>query len=260
MSNYVVEMKDVRLSYGAVRALDGVSLELAAGEVLALVGDNGAGKSSLVKVITGYARPTGGELLIGGERVDTWSPVKARSVGVEVVYQDLALVEDINLWRNFFLANELHKKWGPFRTLDRKQMMNICSACLSEIGLGRSLSVKARAEVLSGGERQALAIMRAVHFGRIALLLDEPVAALATRETRRVFNSIQEAKARGLGIVYVDHNMAHVRAIADRIAIVDAGRIRTVVKREEVTLADLVSLVEGGSVLQDADFGADLGA
>lgn len=242
---YVIEMRGVGLSYGAVRALNGVSCEVRSGEVFALVGDNGAGKSSLIKIITGYARPTTGQLLVSGIPVEDWSPRKARSAGIEVVYQDLALIEDMSLWRNFFLANEIRRGRSPL--LIRQEMQRICEECLREIGLGRRLSVKSRAEVLSGGERQALAIMRAVHFGRVALLLDEPVAALAVKETRRVFEAVERAKAQGLGIVYVDHNMANVHSVADRIAVVEAGQIATIVSRDDVSVSELVSLVEMGA-------------
>jgi ABC-type sugar transport system ATPase subunit len=230
------------------------------GEVLALVGDNGAGKSSMVKIMTGSVRPTAGQLLICGDRVDGWSPRKARVAGIDVVYQDLALVDDISLWRNFFLGSELRRTWRALRLLRKREMMAICEKRLGEIGLGRSLSAASRAEVLSGGERQALAILRAVSFGSVGLLLDEPVASLAVTETQRVFDAIRNAKARGLGVVYVDHNMANVHTIADRIAVLSAGRVQAVFTKEGISLAELVYAVEGshlreGSALDGSELG-----
>ncbi len=239
----VIALEEARVVYGTVCALDGVTLTVEPGEVLGIVGDNGAGKSTLLKVITGFATLTSGKLQIDGRVITAWDPRKARESGIEIVYQDLALVEDLSLWRNFFLGKELKRRIGPFQVLAKSKMRNICAENLNEIGLTRVASVDVRAGLLSGGERQALAITRAMHFGARALLLDEPTAALAVRETQRVFHAIAEAKSRNLGIVYVDHNMAHVHPIADRIAVIRHGKVAAVLRREEVTLAELLELV-----------------
>lgn len=239
----IVEMDHVGVSYGTVEALRDITFGFHAGEVVGVVGDNGAGKSTLLKVITGFATPTSGKLRIEGHDIGVWNPRKAREHGIEIVYQDLALVEDLSLWRNFFLGKEL--KWGRLSVgiLAAHQMREICARMLTQIGLTRINSVDVRASLLSGGERQSLAITRAVYFGAKALLLDEPTAALAVRETQRVFRSIKEAKDRGLAIIYVDHNMAHVHPLADRIVVIRHGRISAVLDRNEVTLAELLELV-----------------
>ncbi len=235
----IIELDHVEVSYGTIQALRDIVLSFHAGEVVGVVGDNGAGKSTLLKVITGFATPTSGKLRIDGQEVGVWDPRQARAHGIEIVYQDLALVEDLSLWRNFFLGKEI--KRGPF--LDARKMREICSQMLADIGLTRVSSVDVRSGLLSGGERQSLAITRAVHFGAKALLLDEPTAALAVRETQRVFRSIEEARSRGLAIIYIDHNMAHVHPLADRIVVIRHGRVSTILNRNDVTLAELLELV-----------------
>ncbi len=242
--NTILELIQVGVSFGPVRALDNINLSIQSGEVLAIVGDNGAGKSTLLKVITGYCTPTHGTLNLEDRQVKSWSPHKAREAGIEVVYQDLALVDDIALWRNFFLGNEMTYKAGKLQILKKEEMRRICKSQLDGMGLSSRLSVNTRADVLSGGERQSLAISRAVYFGKKALLLDEPVAALAVGETRKVFHAIKEAKARGLAVIYVDHNMANVHAIADRIIVLRAGQISAQVLRQDTSFTDLIALVE----------------
>jgi ABC-type sugar transport system ATPase subunit len=240
----LLRLRDVCVSFGAVQALLDVNLELIPGEVLAIVGDNGAGKSTLVKVISGLLSPNTGVVEVDGKRQESWNPHRARSAGIETVYQDFALVEDLNVWRNYFLGNEIYRTAGPLRILKKREMKAICQANLFRIGLPGGLLADARAEVLSGGERQSLAIARAVHFGTRALVLDEPVAALAVRETERVFTSIRTAASSGLHVLYIDHNMTNVHAIADRIVFFRAGEISAIVSPETHTLVELLQLVQ----------------
>jgi len=243
----LIELAGVSMEFGQLRALEDVDFQLWSGEVVALLGDNGAGKSTLVKIITGYHEPTRGEVRAMGRRVRFKSPAEARGLGIETVYQDLALIEELSLWRNFFLGKELHKKVGPVSfSLHRREMQRRCEEELKRIGITRIRSADQRVSLLSGGERQSLAITRAVYFGAKVLLLDEPTAALSVRETERVFQAIQHARDQGLGIVYIDHNVEHVYRAADRIVVVERGRIIGSYVRGEVGIEELVGLLTRG--------------
>mgnify|MGYP000536508459 CR=1 FL=1 len=239
----VIELANVTMDFGTVKALERVSMSVAPGEVVGLVGDNGAGKSTLVKVITGYHSPTSGRLTFDGREVRFNSPAAARALGIEMVYQDLAIVNELSMWRNFFLGKEIRRRIGPFAILKTNEMRHICFSELQAIGLTGLRSANEPASVLSGGERQSLAICRAVHFGARLLLLDEPTAALSVRETQSVFRAVDAARKRGLGVIYIDHNLAHVHPIADRIVFLEHGRIHAVLRPMETTLQELVELV-----------------
>ncbi len=239
----VVELMGISKTYGEVEVLGNVTLSLGAGEVVALIGDNGAGKSTLVKIVSGYLKPTSGRMKVGGQEVRFESPREARRRGIETVYQDLAIIGQLSLWRNFFLGQELRRKTRGVRTLNRGAMRKICLERLQDFGLESVNSPDQSAASLSGGERQTLAIARAVHFESRLLILDEPVASLSVREVRRVHETIDQARQRGLAILYIDHNMNHVVPVADRIAVLERGRLKTVVKRGEVNAADLNDLL-----------------
>ena len=239
----VVELTEISKSYGEVQVLKNVTLSLGAGEVVALVGDNGAGKSTLVKIVSGYLRPTSGRLEVEGRDVRFDSPREARRCGIETVYQDLAIIGQLSLWRNFFLGQEMRGKSLGINVLDRSAMRRICLERVRDFGLVSVRSPDQRADSLSGGERQTLAIARAVHFESRLLILDEPVASLSVREVRRVHDTIDRARKRGLAILYIDHNMNHVVPVADRIAVLERGRLKTVVHRGEVSAADLADLL-----------------
>jgi len=243
----LIELTRVSMEFGQLRALEEVDFQLWPGEVVALLGDNGAGKSTLVKIITGYHEPTRGEVRAMGSRVRFTSPAQARARGIETVYQDLALIEELSLWRNFFLGKELYMKVGSVPIfLHRKEMRRRCEEELRRIGITRIRSAEQRVSLLSGGERQSLAITRAVYFGAKILLLDEPTAALSVKETERVFQAIQHARDQGLGIVYIDHNVEHVYRVADRIVVVERGRIIGSYTRGEVGIEELVGLLTRG--------------
>lgn len=242
----LVELREVSMDFGAIRALDRVSLSLHAGEVLGLVGDNGAGKSTIVKLITGYHQPSEGEVLLNGVTVRLSSPAQARAQGIETVYQDLALIDDMCLWRNFFLGKEL--RWFSSRLSPIKvgEMRRICQQQLNALGIQRVKSVDQMTGLLSGGERQSLAITRAVYFGARILILDEPTAALSVRETQRVFESILAARDQGLGVIYIDHNMAHVHPVADRIAVIEHGRVGKIIGRGDTDVDQLKGFLTEG--------------
>lgn len=239
----LIELCDVSMEFGGLRALDSVNLSVSPGEVVGLLGDNGAGKSTLMKVITGYHQPTSGVIRVFGVERRFASPAEARELGIETVYQDLALIDELSLWRNFFLGKELRRRIGPVSVLRRKEMRKVAEAELAKIGIRRVRTSEQRVLGLSGGERQSLSIIRAVHFGARVLLLDEPTAALSVRETARVFGAIRAAKDAGHGVLYIDHNISHLHSIVDRIVVLERGRIAGDMKREDTTVEALVQLL-----------------
>jgi len=239
----VFELRNISHSYGRNKVIFDVNLSVWPGEVVALVGDNGAGKSTLLKIFAGYQRPTSGTLRFMGKDVRFNTPADARAVGIEAVYQDLAMVDQLSLWRNFFLGKEIVRKVGPLHILVRKQMRQEAEKALAELGLTRVRSAEQPVWTLSGGERQSVAITRAMHFGAKLLLLDEPTAALSVRETRNVLESIGRARDHGLGVLYIDHNMSHVLPVADRIVLLELGRVVRVIDRGEVSVEELQDLV-----------------
>jgi simple sugar transport system ATP-binding protein len=239
----IVELRGVTKYYAATRALHNVSLSVRPGEVVGLVGDNGSGKSTLLKIITGFHAPTRGKILFQGEDVRLRSPGQARRLGIECVYQDLALIDELSLWRNFFLGRELVVGRSSFRLMRRRAMRRICSQELEKLGLVHVASVDHPAAGLSGGEKQSLAITRAIHFGVRLLLLDEPTAALSVRETRHVLDVIDTARSRGLGVVYIDHNLDHVAPVADRVVLLEHGEIAGTFARGERSADELRELV-----------------
>jgi simple sugar transport system ATP-binding protein len=239
----IVELRAVSKDYGNAQVLYDVNLTVQPGEVLGLVGDNGAGKSTLLKILSGFHPPTRGEMIFRGRPVRFRSPAEARAAGIETVYQDLAIINDMSLWRNFFLGKELRRSLGPVRVLDVAAMQRICAQELQKLGLTRVRSPNEHAVSLSGGERQSLAITRAMYFGARLLLLDEPTAALSVRETRNVFAAIEHASRQGLGVIFIDHNMAHVHPVADRIILIEHGRVAHTLNRGDATIAELSDLV-----------------
>ena len=239
----VVELREVSKYYGNNIAVSGVSIGVNQGEVVGLVGDNGSGKSTLVKIIAGYHKPSAGQIRFGGTDVKLRSPADARARGVEIVYQDLALVEDLSLWRNFFLRRELYRRIGPARVLLRREMIRLCRELLDELGLVHIRSVDQPASALSGGEKQSVAISRAIYFGASLLILDEPTAALSVRETENVLRSIDTARSQGLGVIYIDHQLSHVQPVADRIVVLEHGRVAETFGGQHHTVDELKEMV-----------------
>jgi simple sugar transport system ATP-binding protein len=239
----IFELRSVSHSYGHNAVIFEVNLSVWPGEVVGLVGDNGAGKSTLLKIFAGYQPPTSGTLRFLGKNVRFATPAQARALGIEAVYQDLAIVDQLSLWRNFFLGKEILRRFGPLNILDRRRMRCEAEAALAELGLTRVRSADEPVSSLSGGERQSVAITRAIHFGAKLLLLDEPTAALSVRETRNVLESIGRARAQGLGVLYVDHNMSHVLPVADRIVLLELGRVVRIIDRGEVSVEELQDMI-----------------
>ncbi len=244
----VVEGRGLVKRYGHVTAIDHADFELLPGEILAVIGDNGAGKSSIVKSICGAVTPDEGELLIEGKPVHFNSPIEARDMGIEIVYQNLALSPALSIAENMFAGREIRKpgfvgNW--FRMLDKKEMERFAREKLSELGLMTVQSINQAVETLSGGQRQGVAVARAAAFATKFIIMDEPTAALGVKESRRVLELIKDVRARGIPIILISHNMPHVFEVADRIHIHRLGKRLCIVDPKQVTMSDAVALMTG---------------
>jgi fructose transport system ATP-binding protein len=234
--------------YGRVTALDSADFDLYPGEVLAVIGDNGAGKSSLIKALSGAVQPDEGEIRLQGELINFRSPIAARDAGIETVYQNLALSPALSITDNLFLGRELRKPGVAgkvFRALDRKAMEEFARKKLSELGLMTIQNINQAVETLSGGQRQGVAVARAAAFGSKVIILDEPTAALGVKESRRVLELIQDVRSKGIPIVLISHNMPHVFEVADRIHIHRLGRRLCVINPKDYTMSDAVAFMTG---------------
>jgi fructose transport system ATP-binding protein len=234
--------------YGRVTALDHADFDLHPGEILAVIGDNGAGKSSLIHTLSGALVPDAGEIRLDGRAVTFRSPLDAQAAGIETVHQTLALSPSLSIADNMFLGRELRLA-GPLgticRILDRKAMQRIAREKLTELGLMTVQSVNQRVETLSGGQRQGVAVARAAAFGSRVVIMDEPTAALGVKESRRVLELILDVRRRGLAVVLISHNMPHVFEIADRIHIHRLGRRLTVIDPKSYAMSDAVAFMTG---------------
>jgi simple sugar transport system ATP-binding protein len=238
----VLEVRGVTKSFGVLRVLHGVDLVLGQGEVLGLVGDNGAGKSTLVKILSGYHSQDGGEVLVGGERVRFSSVQDARSHGIETVYQDLALIPQLPVYQNLFLGHEI-MRFGRLRFLNKREMRKLARQYLDDIRV-RVPSVDAEAEQLSGGQRQAIAVARAVRAAPKILLLDEPLSAMGARESRLIIDLVKDlAKSGRVSIIVIDHNYAHLFELCDRINVMQGGKITINQPVHETSLEQLTELM-----------------
>jgi simple sugar transport system ATP-binding protein len=234
--------EDIVKRFGAVTALDGVSLTLRQGEILGVLGDNGAGKSTLIKILTGFHQQTSGKLFIGGEETLLRSVDHARSLGIECVYQDLALANSLSIYHNMFLNREIVRR-GPFRLLNNRAMRNRAEECLEEIGV-HVPSVDLPVEQLSGGQRQAIAVARAVNSNARILLLDEPLAAMGAREAGLIIDLVLRLKEKqGLSIVMIMHNYAQTLDIADRVMLMQRGRVTYEREAASTSVAELMDIV-----------------
>ncbi|MGQ2906990.1 MAG: ATP-binding cassette domain-containing protein [Aliihoeflea sp.] len=234
--------------YGRVTALDRADFDLYPGEILAVIGDNGAGKSSMIKAISGAIRPDEGEIRLDGQIVNFSSPMEARDAGIETVYQNLALSPALSIADNMFLGREIRKPGflgQTFRLLDRPAMEKIARDKLSELGLMTIQNISQAVETLSGGQRQGVAVARAAAFGSKVVIMDEPTAALGVKESRRVLELILDVRKRGMPIVLISHNMPHVFEVADRIHVHRLGRRLCVIDPNEHTMSDAVAFMTG---------------
>ena len=234
--------------YGKVVALDNADFELMPGEILAVIGDNGAGKTSLIKALCGAMIPDAGVIKLDGSPISFKSPMDARLAGIETVYQNLALSPALSIADNLFLGREMRKP-GPlgsiFRLLDRSGMNRIARAKLSELGLMTIQNINQSVETLSGGQRQGVAVARAAAFGSKVVIMDEPTAALGVKESRRVLELMLDVKRRGMPIVLISHNMPHVFEVADRIHIHRLGKRIAVIRPKDYSMSDAVAIMTG---------------
>jgi len=241
-SHLALEVRGVTKRFGALVVLQGIDLALRQGEVLGLVGDNGAGKSTLVKILSGFHQQDGGDVYVDGKRVRLHSVEAARAHGIETVYQDLALIPQLSVYQNLFLGHEL-TKLGPLRILDKRRMRELSRQYLDDIKV-RVPSVDAEAEQLSGGQRQAVAVARAVRAATKILLLDEPLAAMGARESRLIIDLVKDLAASGrVSIIVIDHNYAHLFELCDRINVMQGGRITIDQPVHETSLEELTELM-----------------
>ncbi|WEX77859.1 ATP-binding cassette domain-containing protein [Sinorhizobium numidicum] len=234
--------------YGRVTALDHADFDLYPGEILAVIGDNGAGKSSMIKAISGAVTPDEGEIRLEGQPVHFRSPMEARNAGIETVYQNLALSPALSIADNMFLGREIRKPGimgKVFRSLDRAAMEKMARSKLSELGLMTIQNINQAVETLSGGQRQGVAVARAAAFGSKVVIMDEPTAALGVKESRRVLELILDVRRRGLPIVLISHNMPHVFEVADRIHIHRLGRRLCIINPKDYTMSDAVAFMTG---------------
>ncbi|SJM67422.1 ATP-binding cassette domain-containing protein [Gulosibacter sp. 10] len=245
----VLEIRNATKLFGPVRALNGVNLELGHRQVLGLLGDNGAGKSTLIKAITGVHQLTSGEMLIDGKPVHFKSPTDAREYGIEAVYQDLALFDNLGIVNNLYLGNELTRprRFRALGWLDRKAMEKDARRRLETLQVHLP-SFSASVGLMSGGQRQAVAVARAVAFASKVLILDEPTAALGLRETRNVLNTIKELPEKyDISVILISHNMDHVVEVCDRAVIMRQGGVVGQLEPTEETMAEMVSLIVGAT-------------
>lgn len=251
----LMEARGLQKSFGAVRALQHADLRLLQGTVTALVGDNGAGKSTLVRCLTGVHPPDKGELLLEGQAVHFSSPEACRALGIETVYQNLALIEDLPVWQNLYLRRELRKGAGIFSILDKPAMRNQAGEILKELDVNIP-SIRSRVRNMSGGQRQSIAIARAAHWGRRVVVMDEPTAALGVRETAAVEQLVHRLRERGVTVLLISHDMAQVKRLANSVVVLRRGR--TVARREieDVSPDDLVALITGAQKGDDDNFTA----
>jgi simple sugar transport system ATP-binding protein len=261
----VLEARDVSKYFGRVIALEHVSLSVRPGEVNCLLGDNGAGKSTLIKILSGVHRPDSGTMLMDGEPVDFQSPRNALDRGVATVYQDLAVLPLMSISRNFFIGSEPTTGWGPFRRFDVAAAGRTATDQMLEIGI-QVRDPSQLVGTLSGGERQTLAIARAEYFGARVLILDEPTSALGVKEAAIVLRHVIRARSKGLGVIFITHNVQHALPVGDRFTILSHGRSAGEFVRGEVDQDELLRLMGGGDELThlarelDQLMGADAGA
>ena len=243
----VMQAKGLVKRYGQVTALDGADFDLRAGEILAVIGDNGAGKSSLIKALSGATIPDAGELLLDGKPVHFRSPIEARRAGIETVYQDLAVAPAMTIAENLFLGRELRRPGflgKVLRMLDKKKMLEESIARMQELKVGiRSMTQPV--ETLSGGQRQCVAVGRAAAFAQHVVIMDEPTAALGVKEGNMVLDLIRRVRDRGLPVVLISHNMPHVFEVADRIHVARLGKRAAVLNPKKISMSDTVAVMTG---------------
>ncbi len=250
----LIELSRISKAFGGNLALEHVDLTIGSSESVGIIGDNGAGKSTLVKILSGVYRPTSGEMNLVGKKVDFHSPLDARKNGIEMIYQDLALCGDLDIAANIFLGRELKRRVGPFKFLDRDRMAEIARNDVANLGL--DLDVHREVGKLSGGERQMVAVARALQFKPRALLMDEPTAALSTEKIKKLLELVGELKTRGVSILLVSHRFTDVLHVCDRVVVIRGGKVAgEMLPREHSTADAMARMTElmTGDLLKNGD-------
>ena len=248
MTQPILSARGLVKRFGKVTALDHCDFDLMPGEILAVIGDNGAGKSVMIKSLSGAVQPDAGEVRLDGQPVQFSSPIEARSAGIETVYQSLAVSPALSIADNMFMGRELRRPgiMGTlFKRLDRPAMEKFAREKLSELGLMTIQNINQAVETLSGGQRQGVAVARAAAFGSKVIILDEPTAALGVKESRKVLELILDVRSRGIPIILISHNMPHVFEVADRIHIHRLGKRLCIIDPKEFSMSDAVAMMTG---------------
>lgn len=244
----LLEMREIEKHFGNIVALAGVSFDVQAGECHCLLGDNGAGKSTFIKTMSGVHPPSRGEMRVKGRPVSFDSPRAAMNAGIATVFQDLAMIPLMSVTRNFWMGREPTRGWGPFKRFDVKHASTVTMTEMSNMGI-RLREPDQAVGTLSGGERQTVAIARAVYFGAKVLILDEPTSALGVRQTANVLATIDRVRKQGIGVVFITHNVRHAMAVGDRFTVLNRGRTLGTARRGEIRAEELQDLMAGGQEL-----------
>jgi simple sugar transport system ATP-binding protein len=253
----IIKLDGISKQFGKVNALEDISFELYPGEVHCLLGDNGAGKSTLIKILSGVHRPSRGKFLFEGKSIQLDSPRQALDLGIATVFQDLAMLSLMSITRNFFLGREPKKRVGPVQVFDSKYAAQVAEEELRKIGI-KIRDGDQPVGTLSGGERQAVAIARAVYFGAKVLILDEPTSALGVKEAAVVLKYIVQSKLKGIGVIFITHNVHHAWAVGDTFTVLNRGRSYGTFKRDQTHRENLLQMMAGGEELDELAVELDL--
>jgi len=243
--DYILEARNISKRFGRVQAIEDITLRLGRGEILALVGDNGAGKSTLIKIIAGALRKDSGEILLDGQAVEFENPMHAKTLGIEVVYQDLSLINYLNVYQNLFLGREIQKRYLFINVLDQRTMETESVEKLKTLGV-KVKSCREWVSRLSGGQRQSVAVAKAASFGKKIVILDEPTAALGVEEAHHVLEIVKELKNKGASVILITHNMEQAFAVADTFLVIRLGKVVGVRTRSETNIDEIVKMITGG--------------
>lgn len=245
----LLEARSLSKHFAGMTAIDGVSFAVHAGEVMCLLGDNGAGKSTLIKMLSGVHQPTTGQILIDGKPVSLGSPRSAKALGIATVQQDVGMIALMSIARNFFLGSELTQGRGPFRRIDHRRANAIAMEQVTKLGIRRVQSADQLCGVMSGGERQALAIARAIYFGGRVLILDEPTSALGVKQAEIVLRHIRQAREQGVAVILITHNVQHAIGVGDHFVVLVHGKVEADFRIGDKSREEMLDLMAGGEPL-----------
>lgn len=248
MTAPLIELVDIKKHFGPVIALNGVTVSVTEGECHCLLGDNGAGKSTFIKTMSGVHKPSSGKIMMDGKEINFGSPRDAMNAGIATVYQDLAMIPLMSVTRNFWMGREPERRVGPLKMFDFKTANETTMSEMAKMGI-HLRSPDQAVGTLSGGERQTVAIARAVHFGAKVLILDEPTSALGVRQTSNVLATIDKVRKKGIGVVFITHNVRHAMAVGDRFTVLNRGKTLGTAKRGDIEAEQLQDLMAGGQEL-----------